>query len=127
MNEQQNPVCVGNESGAQAKTRLLRRGIRNVALLVILGGVSLAAGFETARTTLPAPKWDIVTPAQRYSHAFSPVRMPTPEENELDAELKRLPPQQQAERLLEQNALCDPAVAETVKACGIELTHYGRL
>src|SRR5271168_2242731 len=110
MNEQQNPVCVGNESGAQAKTRLLRRGIRNVALLVILGGVSLAAGFETARTTLPAPKWDSGIPAQRSAHVVSPVRLPTSAENKLDAELKQLPPQQQAERLLER-AMHDDAAA----------------
>src|SRR5579863_8586601 len=101
MSEQQNDICLENESGARATTRWLHRGIRNAALLVALGGVSLAAGFETARTTLPAPKWENAIPATRYSHAFSPVRMPTPEENKLDAELKRLPPQQQAERLLE--------------------------
>lgn len=32
-----------------------------------------------------------------------------------------------AERTLEQNAVCDPAVIAAVKAAGIELTHYGRL
>src|SRR5580704_2989066 len=110
MNEQQNGICLENESGAQAKIRPLHRGIRNAALLVALGGVSLAAGFETARTTLPAPKWDNAIPAQRFSHVVSPVRMPTPEENKLDAELKRLPPQQQAERLLER-AMHDDAAA----------------
>ena len=101
MNEQQNPICLENKSGAQAKTRWLRLGIRNVALLLAIGGVSLAAGFETARTTLPAQKWGNGLPAQRPSQAISPVRMPTPEENKLDAELKHLPPQQQAAQLLE--------------------------
>src|SRR5271154_3132441 len=110
MSEQQKGICLENESGAQAKTRWLRRGIRNAALLAALGGVSLAAGFETARTTLPAPKWDRGVPAQKFSHVVSPVRMPTPEENKLDAELKRLPPQQQAERLLER-AMHDDATA----------------
>jgi len=110
MNEQQNPICLENKSGAQAKTRWLRRGIRNVALLVAIGGVSLAAGFETARTTLSAQKWGNGLPAQRPSRAVSPVRMPTPEENKLDAELNRLPPQQRAERLLER-AMHDDAAA----------------
>src|SRR5271155_5135640 len=115
MSEQQKGIGLENESGAQAKIRWLHRGIRNAALLAALGGVSLAAGFETARTTLPAPKWDIVTPPQRYSHAFSPVRMPTPEENELDAELKRLPPQQQAERLLERAVHDDAAALDLLR------------
>jgi hypothetical protein len=110
MNEQQNPICLECESGAQAKTRWLHGGIRNAALLAALGGVSLAAGFETARTTLPTPKWDNGIQAHRSSHAISPVRMPTPDENKLDAELKRLPPQQQAERLLER-AMRDDAAA----------------
>jgi hypothetical protein len=110
MSEQQNGICLENESGAQAKIRWLHRGIRNAALLAALGGVSLAAGFETARTTLPAPKWDNGIQSHRSSHAVSPVRMPTPEENKLDAELKRLPPQQQAERLLER-AMHDDAAA----------------
>jgi HEAT repeats len=110
MNEQQNHICLENELGAQAKTRWLHRGIRNAALLAALGGVSLAAGFETARTTLPTPKWDNGIPTQRSSHVVSPVRMPTIEENKLDAELKRLPPQQQAQRLLER-AMQDDAAA----------------
>ena len=77
MSEQQKGIGLENESGAQAKIRPLHRGIRNAALLVALGGVSLAAGFETARTTLPTPKWDNGIQAHRSSHAISPVRMPT--------------------------------------------------
>jgi hypothetical protein len=110
MNEQQNPICLVNESAAHGKTRWLRRGIRNAALLTAIGGVSLAAGFETARTTLPTQMWSSGFPGQRASHAASPVRMPTPEENKLDAELNRLPPQQRAERLLER-AMHDDAAA----------------
>ena len=110
MSEQQNPICAENERGADAKTRRLRRGIRNAALLVSLGGVSLAAGFETARTTLPTPKWDSGHTTLNTSQIVSPVRLPTAEENKLDAELNRLPPQQQAERLLER-AMHDDAAA----------------
>ena len=58
MSEQQNRICPSDESGAEAQTRRFHRGVRNAALLAALGGISLAAGFETARTTLPAPKWD---------------------------------------------------------------------
>jgi hypothetical protein len=115
MDEQQNQICPGNESGAGAKTRRLRRGIRNAALLVALGGVSLAAGFETARTTLPVPKWDSAVQTQRASRGASPVRMPTPEESKLDAELKRLPPQQQAARLLERSMQNDMAALDLLR------------
>jgi hypothetical protein len=110
MNERQNPVCAENERDAEAKTRRLRRRIRNATLLVILGGVSLAAGFETARTTLPSPKWDSGNTTLSASQTVSPVRLPTAEEGKLDAELNRLPPQQQAERLLER-AMHDDAAA----------------
>src|SRR5271154_3491885 len=110
MSEQQDGIGLESESGARATTRWLHRGIRNAALLAAIGGGSLAAGFETARTTLPARKWENGTPARKSFHAVSPVRMPTPEENKLDAELKRLPPQQQAERLLER-AMHDDAGA----------------
>jgi hypothetical protein len=115
MNEQQNPICVENKSGAQARTRWLRLGIRNVALLVAIGGVSLAAGFETARTTLPTQKWGNGLPAERPSEALSPVRMPTPEANKLDAELKHLPPQQQAAQLLERAMHDDQAALDLLR------------
>src|SRR5271169_3440987 len=110
MSEQQKGIGLENESGAQTKIRWLHRGIRNATLLVILGGVSLAAGFETARTTLPAPKWDSGSSTLSASQSVSPVRLPTAEEGKLDAELNRLPPQQQAERLLER-AMQDDAAA----------------
>jgi hypothetical protein len=115
MNEQQNSVCAENECGAQAKTRRLRRGIRNAALLVSLGGVSLAAGFETARTTLPTPKWDSGQTPPSASQTVSPVRMPAPEESESGAELNRLPPQLQAERLLEHAMHNDAAALDLLR------------
>src|SRR5580704_18860922 len=100
MTQLQNQICSGNESGPEAKTEGLRRTIRYTSLLILLGGFSLVAGFETARTTLPAPKLDSDLKAQSSSHSVSSVRMPAPE-NKTDAEFKRLAPQQQAERLLE--------------------------
>jgi hypothetical protein len=110
MNERQNSICLVMETGAERRTRRLRRGIRNAACLVILGGVSLAAGFETARTTLPAPNWDGGGLARSSFHAASPVRMPSTDESKSDEELKRLPPQEQAERLLE-GAMHDDAAS----------------
>jgi HEAT repeats len=98
MTEQQNQICRGSETGQEAKRDRLRRAIRYTAVLVFLGAFSLLAGFETARTTFPAPKLD--SDLQGSSSSISPVRMPAPE-NKSDAEFKRLPPQQQAERLLE--------------------------
>jgi HEAT repeat protein len=89
----------------------VRSGLRYAALLAILGGLSLTAGFETARMTLPTPTWQGESPIQNSSQqAVSPVRMRTPEENKLDAELKRLPPQEQAARLLE-GAMHDDAAS----------------
>jgi HEAT repeats len=110
MNERQNPICLVMETGAERRTRRLCRGIRNAAWLAILGGVSLAAGFETARTTLSVPNWSNRVPAQSSFHAASQVRMPATDETKLDAELKRLPPQEQAERLLER-AMHDDAAS----------------
>jgi HEAT repeat protein len=100
MTEQQNQICSGNETGPETKRDRLRRATRYTSLLVLLGGFSLVAGFETARTTLHAPKLDSDLQARGSSHSVSPVKMPAPE-NKSEAELKRLPPQQQAEHLLE--------------------------
>jgi hypothetical protein len=99
MTEQQNQICSGSESGLETKRDRLRRAIRYTAVLALLGAFSLVAGFETARTTFPAPKLDSDLQAQG-SPSVAPVRMPAPE-NKGDAEFKRLPPQQQTERLLE--------------------------
>jgi len=114
MNEQQNQVCSRNELGRQVKTYRLRRAVRFTTFLVLLGGVSLVAGFETARTTLPTPKLDRDNQAQGSSHSVSAVRMPTTE-NKSDAELKRLPPQQQAERLLERAMHDDEASLDMLR------------
>jgi hypothetical protein len=100
MTEQQNQICSGSESGLATKADRLRRAIHYTALLVLLGAFSLIAGFETARTTFPAPKLDSDHQAQGSSPSVAPVRMPAPE-NKGDFAFKRLPPQQQTERLLE--------------------------
>src|SRR5580704_14640537 len=100
MNEQQNQIHSGNETGRETKRDRLRRAIRYTAVLVVLGVFSLVAGFETARRTFPAPKLESDLEAQGSSPSVSPVRMPA-RENKSEAEFKRLPAQQQAERLLE--------------------------
>jgi hypothetical protein len=100
MTEQQNQICSASESGPETKKDRLRRAILYTAVLVLLGAFSLVAGFQTARTTFPAPNLDSDLEALGSSPSVSPVRMPAPEDKS-EAEFKRLPPQQQAERLLE--------------------------
>ena len=100
MTEQQNQICRGSETSLETKRSRRRRAIRSTAALVFLGALSLVAGFQTARTTFPPPKLDSDLEAQGSSPSVSPVRMPAPE-NKSEAEFKRLPPQKQAERLLE--------------------------
>jgi HEAT repeats len=100
MTEQQNQICSGRETGLETKRDRLGRAIRYTAVLVLLGAFSLVAGFQTARTTFPAPRLDSDLQAQGSVRSVSPVRMPAPE-SKSDAEFQRLPPQQQAERLLE--------------------------
>jgi hypothetical protein len=100
MTEQRNQICSGTQTGLETKRDRLGRAIRYTAVLVLLGAFSLVAGFQTARTTFPAPRLDSDLQAQGSLRSVSPVRMPAPE-SKSDAEFKRLPPQQQAERLLE--------------------------
>jgi hypothetical protein len=108
MTEQQNQICSARQSGPETKKDRLGRAIRYTAVLVLLGGFSLLAGFQAARTTFPAPNLDSELQALSSSPSVSPVRMPAPE-NKSEAEFKRLPPQQQAERLLERATLGDKA------------------
>ena len=103
MIEQQDQTSPKRNSGSEAKTEGLRRAIRWAALLVAIGGLSLVAGFETARTTLATSKPDSDLSAPKPAPSVSAVRMPAPEsrETEGDVEFNRLPAQQQAERSLE--------------------------
>jgi hypothetical protein len=114
MREQQNQTSSRRDFGPDVKTERLRRAIRWAALLVVIGGISLMAGFETARTTLATPKWDGGLLAQESARSVSPVRMPTPEDKG-DAEFNRLPPQQQAERLLERAVHDDQSSLELLR------------
>lgn len=100
MQEQQNKDLQAGNSGPAATRVRWNRGIRWAAALAVLGGVSLTAGFETARRALPDPKLESGLAEGSRLRIVSPVRMPA-SENNLDATIKRLPPQQQAERLLE--------------------------
>ena len=100
MTEQQNQICRERETGLGTKRGRRRRAISYTALLVVLAALSLMAGFETARSTFPAPKLNSALQAQGSSPSVSPVRIAAPE-NKRAAEFNRLPLQQQAERLLE--------------------------
>ncbi len=100
MNERDTQICLEKAAGPKAKRERLRRVIQGAALLAVIGGISLVAGFETARRTLPTPMQEIGTTQQSATGAVAPVRMPS-RENKSDAEFNHLPPQQQAERLLE--------------------------
>jgi HEAT repeat protein len=70
------------------------------ALLVLIGVASLVAGFETARRALPGSHEGDGVALANPRAAASPVKMPE-RDKAIDAELSRLPVQQQAERLLE--------------------------
>jgi hypothetical protein len=114
MHEQQNENSPKRDSVPNGRTERLHRAIRWAALLVAIGGLSLVAGFETARTTLATPKPDSGLPAQESSRAASPVRMPSPE-NKGDADFNRMPTQQQAERLLERAMQGDHASLDLLR------------
>jgi hypothetical protein len=100
MTEWQNQICRGSETVLATQRHRLRPAIRRTTVLVLLAAFSLVAGFETARTTFRAPQLDSGLQAAGSSPSVSPVSMPAAE-NKSAAEFKRLPLQQQAERLLE--------------------------
>ena len=111
MSEQRNPIPNGLGRGAEGRTHQLRRAMVYAASLVVLGVLSLVAGFETARTTLPDQALDKTLATQDSSRAISPVRIPAPEKKN-ETEFNRLPPQQQAERLLERAMQNDGAALD---------------
>jgi len=108
MSERSNPILAGHNSEAGAKKPALRHLFRYAALLLLLGSLSLVAGFETARRTVPDANLETSLPAQGSSRAVSPVRMPPTDKN-YPGELNHLPPQQQVERLLERAMQNDEA------------------
>jgi hypothetical protein len=79
MTEQQNQICSASESGPETKKDRLGRAIRYTPVLVLLGAFSLVAGFQTARTTFPAPNLDSDLQALGSAPSVSPIRMPAPD------------------------------------------------
>ncbi|MGC1620901.1 MAG: HEAT repeat domain-containing protein [Candidatus Acidiferrum sp.] len=108
MSEQHNQIPSVREPVNGRRTGRLSQGVRYAALLGFLGSFSLVAGFETARTTLPIQNLDGSLTGQSSSRALSPAHIPASEKNG-DAELSRLPPQQQVERLLKRAMQNDAA------------------
>lgn len=97
MGEQQN--CQANTARKTA-SRTVRQAAWWAAVFAVVGAGSVVAGFEVARRTLATPAVHQDTETHRLASAVSPVRLPKAESKN-DAELKGLPPQQLAERLLE--------------------------
>ena len=114
MNEQHIQTFLRGGPGTQGRAVRLRRSIRYAAFLALLGGISLVAGFETARTTLPAANSGGNLPATNSSLSTSPVEIPAGERNS-DLELNRLAPQQQVERLLERAMQNDAASLDILR------------
>lgn len=79
-----------------------RRGtvLRYVLVFAALGSASLLAGFETARQTLAPSGADRSARAEAIASSVAPARTAVPAKN-VDAEIGRLAPQEQAQRLLE--------------------------
>jgi HEAT repeat protein len=94
MDQQQNRVFAGSEP---KRLRLLRR----FALpLLLLGAFSGAAGFQVAR--LKSARFNLENPTPVQAASFSGSAAPVSEATKAEyAELNRLSPQKQAERLLE--------------------------
>jgi hypothetical protein len=99
MSEQQNQIFPKRDAGHEAKRVPWRRAIRYSVSLVLLGGFSLVAGYETARTTILNSNPHNTPSTQSSARPATPVRMPAPQKNG-ESEIKRLPAQLQAERLL---------------------------
>ena len=114
MSQQQDQVFPKHDAGHVAKRVPLRRAISYSVSLVLLGGFSLLAGFETARTTFSNSNPNSTLSAQSSAPPATPVRMPAPEKNG-ESEIKRLPAQQQAERLLERAMHNDAASLDLLR------------
>jgi HEAT repeat protein len=108
MSKGSNPSSSNYNSGPERRRVHLRQAICYAAALVLTGSFSLVAGFETARTTLPDQNLENSTRARSSTQSISTVRLPSTEKKEI-ADFNRLPPQQQAERLLERAMHDDPA------------------
>jgi HEAT repeats len=114
MSEQHNPIFSGREPSVAAEAPRLRGAIAYAVSLVLLGSLSLVAGFEMARTSLPDPVLDGDPSAQSIPHSAAQVRMPAPRRNG-DREIKGLPPQEQALCLLERALQNDESSLELLR------------
>ncbi|MGC1484356.1 MAG: HEAT repeat domain-containing protein [Candidatus Acidiferrum sp.] len=114
MIEQNTQLSTRRKPTTAAKAGRLRRAVGYAASLALLGSLSLAAGFETARRTLPTQSLDSSLPAQSSLRSVSPVQVPAPE-RDADAEINRLPPQEQVERLLERAMQNDAASLDLLR------------
>jgi hypothetical protein len=108
MSELGKQLLAKDEAEKRPRPARLRHPVRYAASLVVLGTLSLAAGFETAHRSMPSPMEEGSLAVPGSAGAISPVRAPVLEKTG-DADLKRLPPQQQVERLLEQAMQRDAA------------------
>jgi hypothetical protein len=101
MNEQQPRISApSGKPRPRNAASVVGPAIKYALLAAVLGSVSLVAGFETARKAMPGTTHANAPQDTNHSAAVSPVRMPNTEKN-VDAEISRLAPQQQAERLLQ--------------------------
>ncbi|HYL61938.1 MAG TPA: HEAT repeat domain-containing protein [Candidatus Methylomirabilis sp.] len=101
MSEQQvQKVSAPKPGRLLAADARLGTALRYTVLLAALGSISILAGFETARRTVPQPAPDSTARPQTNSAALRPAGMPSSEKN-VDAEISRLAPQEQAARLLQ--------------------------
>ena len=108
MSNGSSPSSSNYNSGPERRRVQLRQAICYASALVLIGSFSLVAGFETARTTLPDQNLENSTRARSSTQSISTVRLPSTEKKEI-ADFNRLPPQLQAERLLERAMHDDPA------------------
>jgi hypothetical protein len=101
MNEPQDIQSLTDRpTSSKSSAERFRRAAWYTAALAMLGGISLVAGFETARRTLATPHAEGAYGEASSAHAIAPARMPAVDKSD-EAELNRLPVQQRAERLLE--------------------------
>lgn len=103
MSEQQNPFSSQRPTATERSTSHWRRAIGYVTTLVVLGSFSLVAGFEAARKTLPAQALEDAVSARQNSAAAINSTQVAASPKDIEAELGRLPLQQQVERLLERS------------------------
>lgn len=107
MSEHQNLSSTQIAAGIGHRPKQWRRAIGYAATLVILGSLSLVAGFEAARKAQPARAVENALAAGRNSTTLIDSSIDsshaTANSHDIEAELGRLSVQQQVERLLERS------------------------